>query len=47
MALAKEVRWPVAEAVCDDPHAKANLLLQVRHKPHNNRQRSVLLSFCC
>lgn len=28
LALAADVRWPVNADVCDDPHAKANLLLQ-------------------
>lgn len=30
LQLAEEVRWRVDMRTCDDPHTKANLLLQVR-----------------
>lgn len=29
MDLAQAVKWPVESRACDDPHTKANLLLQV------------------
>ena len=32
--LAGEVRWPTDSRSADDPHTKANLLLQVFHLPH-------------
>lgn len=28
MGLSTDVRWPVEPKLCDDPHTKANLLLQ-------------------
>lgn len=31
--LAGEVRWPTDSRSADDPHTKANLLLQVTHLP--------------
>lgn len=31
MGLSADVRWPIPARLADDPHAKANLLLQVCH----------------
>lgn len=47
MSLSAEVRFPIDVRSADDPHAKANLLLQVRFHLHTRDLSALHGPTCC